>query len=110
LFGELELTVQRRVQPLPRLVAIKQLVAKRLDHMIERASDVRHPRLPHEAPKHRQHALRRADFPPCPTCRRRPGEKGAKQLVSAVDQVDLHEPTVTSNPPGNQRAAPSASS
>ena len=91
---ELELRDQALRDALAGLVAGEQVVAERLDHVVERDTRVRdraaaeqHGEAPHEA-------AHRADLAPG-VLRGRRAEPRAEQLVRAVDQVDLHDRDTT---------------
>jgi len=87
--GELELRDQRLGQALAGLVAGEQLVAERLDHVIERDARVRDRAL---AEHHGQAAHQAADRAHLAAAglRRRGAEPRPEQLVGAVDEVNLH--------------------
>ena len=83
--------------PFAGLVPGEHLVAKRLDHVIERARHVRHAGLGHQPPQHREKALGGPDLAPSGAGGGRPGKVGSEKLEGAVDQVDFHERTVAAN-------------
>ena len=87
-----ELALQVRVDALARLVGRPQLVSKRLDDVVGGDADVRGPLL--EQRQHRaHHAPGGPHLLPVAVHVPRHGEEVAKQLVGAVDQVDVHRPT-----------------
>ena len=71
------------------LVSGVELVAKRLDHVIGRAGDVRRPLRLAEVQQRRQHPARRSGLTPVGRLRGGNREEGSEQLVGGVDEVDL---------------------
>ena len=88
--GERELGQQLRVDALAGLVAGEELVAERLDDVVEGARHVRHAGRREQQPEAAQQADGRADLAAVGRLARRRAEVAAKQLVGPVDEVDLH--------------------
>ena len=99
LLGELELGQQVGVDAGARLVAGVQVVAERLDDVVEGAGDVRHPRRREQQPQAAQQADGRADLAAVGVASRRRAEVAAEELVGPVDEVDLsHSPGLRAPP------------
>ena len=81
-----------RVDALAGLVAGEQVVAERLDHVVERDAGVRDRRRARAAWRGCARTLRVAPTSRPSRLRRRRAEPGAEQLVGAVEQMDLHAP------------------
>ena len=103
--GELELVDEVRVETFAGLVAGEQVVAERLDHVIERDATVR------DAPAAEQPPRLRRDARAAPTSRPSCCAGGApnharKQLVRAVEQMDLHGAQATGRSCDSHQSAP----
>lgn len=87
-FGQGELREQILGDSGAGLVPVEEIVAKGLDDVIERTGDMRDAWLAQECVKRTQYAARGADLDAVGGRRLRRAKVRAKDLVSAVDEVD----------------------
>ena len=88
--GRVELRQQVSFDAVAGLVAGKELVSERLDHVVEAARDVGDARLAEERDERREDAAQRPHGPALGVVRRGDAVERPEQLVGAVDEVDLH--------------------
>ncbi len=85
-----ELSQQVRVDAGARLVSREEIVAEGLDDVVEGAGDMRHAGRGDERHETPEKADGGADLPAVWALSRRRAEVVAKELIGAVDQMDLH--------------------
>ena len=90
LFSEVELGQKVLRNALAGLVAIEQIVAKRLDDVVERAGDVRNSLVPQQNKQRLYKAPYGPDGPSVGRRGRRHPEVRPEQLVCAVNEIQLH--------------------
>src|SRR5262249_15016464 len=87
---ERELGEQVGGHALARLVAGVEVVAERLDHVVEGAGHMGDAVLAQERQQRAQEAARRAHLAAVGRARRRRAEVATEELVGPVDEVELH--------------------
>ena len=92
--GRPELREQLRVDAVAGLVAGVEIVAERLDHVIERDRDVRDAGLAEQREHRAQQAAHGADLEAVGGRARRAAVVRAKQLERSVDEVNFHGDTI----------------
>ncbi len=88
--GDGELRPQQRVHPLAGLVAGEEVVAERLDHMVECDPHVGDVVLPKQPRQGAHQGTRRADLAPVAVEGRGRAVVHAEELVGPVDQMRFH--------------------